>query len=42
MVSLVIFEEDFEETKDLINAPQVVNNPPQKPFNNFYPNYNNS
>ena len=42
IVSLVIFEEDFEETKDLINAPQVVNNPPQKPFNNFYPNYNNS
>ena len=41
MVSLVIFEEDFEETKDLINAPQVVNNPPQKLLNNFYPNYNN-
>ena len=42
MVSLVVFEEDVEVTKDLINAPQVVNNPPQKPFNNFYPNYNNS
>ena len=30
MVSLLVYEEDYEQSKDLITAPQVINNPQYK------------
>jgi hypothetical protein len=40
-VSMVVYEDDFEESTDLITAPQVVEGQQYKLHNNFYPNYNN-
>ena len=42
MVSMVVYEEDFEESNDLITAPQVVEGQQYKLHTNFYPNYNNN
>ena len=42
LVSMVVYEDDFEESKDLITAPQVVEGQQYKLHNNFYPNYNNN
>ena len=42
MVSMVVYEDDFEESTDLITAPQVVEGQQYKLHNNFYPNYNNN
>lgn len=41
-VSIVVYEEDFEESNDDLLAPPVQNQPPNKYFNNYYPNYNNT
>ena len=41
-VSMVVYEDDFEESTDLITAPQVVEGQQYKLYNNFYPNYNNN
>ena len=41
-VSMVVYEDDFEESTDLITAPQVVEGQQYKLHNNFYPNYNNN
>jgi hypothetical protein len=42
LVSFVVYEDDFEESTDLITAPQVVEGQQYKLHNNFYPNYNNN
>ena len=42
LVSMVVYEDDFEESKDLITAPQVVEGQQYKLHSNFYPNYNNN
>jgi hypothetical protein len=42
IVSMVVYEDDFEESTDLITAPQVVEGQQYKLYNNFYPNYNNN
>ena len=42
MVSMVVYEDDFEESTDLITAPQVVEGQQYKLHSNFYPNYNNN
>jgi hypothetical protein len=42
VVSIVVYEEDFEDSNDTMTAPPVQNQPPNKYFNNFYPNYNNT
>jgi hypothetical protein len=41
MVSMLVYEDDFEESTDLITAPQVVEGQQYKLHSNFYPNYNN-
>ena len=41
LVSMVVYEDDFEESKDLVTAPQVVEGQQYKLHSNFYPNYNN-
>ena len=41
LVSMVVYEDDFEESTDLITAPQVVEGQQYKLHSNFYPNYNN-
>ena len=41
-VSIVVYEEDFEDSNDTLLAPPVPNQPPNKYFNNYYPNYNNT
>ena len=41
-VSMVVYEDDFEESTDLITAPQVVEGQQYKLHSNFYPNYNNN
>ena len=41
MVSMLVYEEEFEKSTDLITAPQVVNEQQFKKRSNFYPNYNN-
>ena len=40
-VSIVIYEEDFEDSNDTLLAPPVTREPPNKYFNNYFPNYNN-
>ena len=42
LVSMVVYEDEFEESTDLITAPQVVEGQQYKLHNNFYPNYNNN
>ena len=42
VVSMVVYEDDFEESNDNLIAPPVPNQPPNKYFNNYYPNYNNT
>ena len=42
VVSIVVYEEDFEQSNDNLLAPPVQNEPPNKYFNNYYPNYNNT
>jgi hypothetical protein len=41
-VSIVIYEEDFEDSNDTLLAPPVTREPPNKYFNNYFPNYNNT
>ena len=41
-VSIVVYEEDFEDSNDTLLAPPVPSNPPNKYFNNYFPNYNNT
>ena len=41
-VSIVVYEEDFEDSKDELLAPPVQDQAPNKYFNNYYPNYNNT
>ena len=41
-VSILVYEEDFEDSNDTMTAPPVPNQPPNKYFNNYYPNYNNT
>jgi hypothetical protein len=42
VVSIVVYEDDFVESKDDLLAPPAPNQPPNKYFNNYYPNYNNT
>jgi hypothetical protein len=42
VVSIVVYEEDFEDSNDNLLAPPAQNQPPNKYFNNYYPNYNNT
>jgi hypothetical protein len=42
VVSIVVYEEDFEDSNDHLLAPPVPSNPPNKYFNNYFPNYNNT
>ncbi len=41
-VSIVVYEEDFEDSNDNLLAPPVPSNPPNKDFNNYFSNYNNT
>jgi hypothetical protein len=41
-VSIVVYEEDFEDSNDTLLAPPVPSNPPNKYFDNYFPNYNNT
>ena len=41
-VSIVVYEEDFEDSNDTLLAPPVPREPPNKYFNNYFPNYNNT
>ena len=40
--SIVVYEEDFEDSNDTLLAPPVQREPPNKYFNNYSPNYNNT
>jgi hypothetical protein len=40
--SILIYEEDFENSTDNLIAPPVQREPPNKYFNNYFPNYNNT
>jgi len=40
--SIVVYEEDFEDSNDTLLAPPVPREPPNKYFNNYFPNYNNT
>ncbi len=40
VVSIVVSEEDFEDSNDNLLAPPAPNQPPNKYFNNYYPNDN--
>lgn len=42
LVSMVVYEDEFEKSTDLITAPQVVEGQQYKLHSNFYPNYNNN
>ena len=42
VVSILVYEEDFQDINDTMTAPPVPNQPPNKYFNNYYPNYNNT
>jgi hypothetical protein len=42
LFQLLVYEDDFEDSNDTITAPPVPNQPPNKYFNNYYPNYNNT
>ena len=41
-VSILVYEEDFEDSNDTMTATPVQNQPPNKYFNNYFPNYNNT
>jgi hypothetical protein len=41
-VSIIVYEEDFEDSNDTLLAPPVTREPPNKYFNNYFPNYNNT
>ena len=41
-VSIVVYEDDFQDSNDTLLAPPVPREPPNKYFNNYYPNYNNT
>ncbi len=41
-VSIVVHEEDFEDSNDTLLAPPVPSNPSNKYFDNCFPNYNNT
>jgi hypothetical protein len=41
-VSIVVYEEDFEDSNDHLLAPPVPREPQNKYFNNYFPNYNNT
>ena len=40
--SIVVYEEDFEDSNDTLLAPPVTREPQNKYFNNYFPNYNNT
>jgi hypothetical protein len=40
--SILIYEEDFEDTTDHLLSAPVPREPPNKYFNNYFPNYNNT
>ena len=40
--SILIYEEDFEDSNDTLLAAPVPREPPNKYFNNYFPNYNNT
>ncbi len=42
VVSIVVYEEDFEDSNDTLTAPPVPREPTNKYFHNSYPNYNNT
>ena len=42
VVSIVVYEEDFEDSNDTLLAPPVPNQPQNKYFNNYFPDYNNT
>ena len=42
VVSIVVYEEDFEDSNDTLLAAPVPREPPNKYFNNYFPNYNNT
>ena len=42
VVSILVYEDEFEDSNDTMTAPPVPNQPPNKYFNNYYPNYNNT
>ena len=42
VVSIAIYEEDFEDSNDTLLAAPVPREPPNKYFNNYFPNYNNT
>jgi hypothetical protein len=41
-VSIVVYEEDYEDSNDTLLAAPVPREPPNKYFNNYFPNYNNT
>jgi hypothetical protein len=41
-VSIVVYEEDFEDSNDHLLAPPVPREPQNKYFNNYFPDYNNT
>ncbi len=41
-VSIVVYEEDLEDSNDNLLAPPVRSNPPNKHFNYRFPNYNHT
>ena len=42
VISIVVYEEDFEDSNDTLLAAPVPREPPNKYFNNYFPNYNNT
>ena len=40
--SIIIYEEEFEDSNDNLLAPPVTREPPNKYFSNYFPNYNNT
>ena len=42
VVSIVVYEEDFEDSNDTLLAPPVPREPQNKYFNNYFPDYNNT
>ncbi len=41
-VSIVVYEEDYEDSNDTLLAPPVPREPPNKYFNHYFTNYNNT
>ena len=42
VVSILVYKDEFEDSNDTLTVPPVPNQPPNKYFNNYYPNYNNT